>query len=476
MPGSFIHGAVEDLPGDTLEVIDPADGTVVDTVTDVGADGVDRAVSVAQAAFADWWATPASERGQVVRAGAQALRGSIDELAPILTREQGKPLRESRLELARAVETLEHYAGLALAIRGAAVSDLDRGVRGMVLTRPLGVVGAIVPWNFPTTLLSNKLGPALVTGNTVVAKPDETTPLVTLRLAEILHEAGLPAGVFNVVTGTGEVTGEAMLNHPGIRKLAFTGSTPVGKHVMRRAADNLKRVTLELGGSDPLIVLDDADIDAAISAAAMGRFFNCGQACLAIKRVYATESIAQRVAEGIAAKARKLVLGPGSTNGTQVGPMHSSEGRGIITDQIADAVANGGEVLAGGNIPDGDGFDKGFYHEPTVIWNPSHDSRVSVEETFGPALPVWPVADLDEAIERANASPFGLGSSVWTSNLASAMAAAERIEAGYTWINSRTKVYDELPFGGIKQSGYGKEHGEEALAFYTEQRSVVFRT
>lgn len=476
MPGSFVDGQTVDLPGDDLVVIDPATGATVDTVADVGPDGVDRAVAAASAAFPDWWATPASERGAILRAGAEALRDHVDELAPLLTAEQGKPLRESRLELGRAVETLEHYAGLALSIRGAAVADLDRGVRGMVLTRPLGVVGAIVPWNFPTTLLSNKLGPALVTGNTVVAKPDETTPLTTLRLAAILHGAGLPAGVFNVVTGRGETTGQAMLVHPDIRKLAFTGSTPVGKHVMREAAATMKRVTLELGGSDPLIVLDDADVDAAISAASMGRFFNCGQACLAIKRVYAAESIAERVAEGIAAKARKLVLGPGDGASTQIGPMHSADGRDLIEAQLADAVERGGEVLAGGSRPEGDEFADGFYHQPTVVWGADHDARVSTDETFGPLLPVWAVADLDEAIERANASPFGLGSSVWTADLGSAMAAAERLDAGYTWINSRTKVYDELPFGGLKESGYGKEHGEEALGFYTEQKSVVFRT
>lgn len=476
MPGSFVDGATVDLPGDELAVIDPATGATVDTVADVGADGVDRAVAAASAAFPDWWATPASERGQVVRAGVQAIRDHVDELAPLLTSEQGKPLRESRLELHRAAETLEHYAGLSLAIRGAAVSDLDRGARGMVLTRPLGVVGAIVPWNFPTTLLSNKLGPALVTGNTVVAKPDETTPLVTLRLAALLHDAGLPAGVLNVVTGLGETTGEAILVHPDVRKLAFTGSTPIGKHVMQRAAGTLKRVTLELGGSDPLIVLDDADVDAAISAASMGRFFNCGQACLAIKRVYATESIAERVVEGIAAKARKLVLGAGDADGTQIGPMHSAEGRELVEAQVADATTHGGEVLAGGGRPEGSQYDAGFFHQPTVVWDPDHASRVSREETFGPVLPVWPVADLDEAIERSNASPFGLGSSVWTADLAAAMSAAERLDAGYTWVNSRTKVYDELPFGGLKESGYGKEHGEEALSFYTEQKSVVFRS
>ena len=406
---------------------------------------------------------------------ADAIEEHTRELAPMLTAERGKPRREARLELHRCAETLRHYAGLALNIRGQMGSDLDPDTRGFVLRRPLGVVGAIVPWNFPTTLLANKLGPALVTGNTVVAKPAETTPLTTLRLAAIAVEAGLPAGVFNVVTG-GAGTGEALVRHGGIRKIAFTGSTPVGRHIMAEAAEDLKRVTLELGGSDPLIICDDADVDAAVSAASMGRFFNCGQACLAIKRVYVDEAIADEVAEKLAKKATRLRLGPGTQEGVQLGPMHSAEGRRLIADQLADAVDSGGEVLAGGGTPQGEPFDDGWFHEPTVVYQPAHDSRVATEETFGPLLPVWKVGGLDEAIERANASPYGLGSSVWTRDPAAATEAAERIDAGYTWINTPTKVYDELPFGGVKLSGYGKEHGIEALSYYTEEKSVVVRT
>jgi acyl-CoA reductase-like NAD-dependent aldehyde dehydrogenase len=473
---SFIGGQRVPIGGGEIEIRNPANGQVVDSTSEAGAEGVDAAVARALDAFPEWAATPASGRGKALAAVAAAIEDAIDELAPLLTAEQGKPLREARLELHRCVETLRHYAGLALNIRGQSVSGLDPGVRGLVLARPLGVVGAIVPWNFPTTLLANKLGPALVTGNTVVAKPAETTPMVTLRLAEIASAAGLPDGVFNVVTGTGEVTGAALVAHPSVRKVAFTGSTPVGKQVMATAANDLKRVTLELGGSDPLIILADADVDAAISAASMGRFFNCGQACLAIKRVYAEESIADHVAETLAKKATRLRLGPGTEKGVQIGPMHSPEGRELIASQVSDAASSGGEVLAGGGVPQGEEFDGGWFHEPTIVYEPGHDSRVATEETFGPVLPVWKVADLDEAIARANASPYGLGSSVWTRDLGAAMAAAERIDAGYTWINSATKVYDELPFGGLKQSGYGKEHGIEALRFYTEEKSVVIAT
>jgi acyl-CoA reductase-like NAD-dependent aldehyde dehydrogenase len=459
-----------------LEVRDPARQWIVGDAPNAGPDEVDAAVQAAKEAFASWRKVPAARRGQLLLAGARRVAAAIDELAPTLTAEQGKPLREAKLELHRFVETLDHYAGLARNLRGESVSALDDGARGFVLKRPLGVVAAIVPWNFPTTLLGNKLGPALIAGNTVVAKPDETTPLTTLRIAQLLYEAGLPDGVFNVVTGLGEVTGEALIRHPDVAKVAFTGSTPVGKHVMAAASERLARITLELGGSDPLIICADGDVDAAISAASMGRFFNCGQACLAVKRVYVEESVADHVIEQLARKARKLALGPGDAEGTQIGPMHSREGRDLLAAQLEDGVASGGEIVAGGHqLPDDDRLADGWFHAPTVVVEPSHDSRLSVEETFGPVLPVFRVADIDEAIDRANASPFALGSSVWTSDLRKATYAMEELVAGYTWINSRTKVYDELPFGGLRESGYGKEHGIEALRYYQDEKSVVVR-
>jgi succinate-semialdehyde dehydrogenase/glutarate-semialdehyde dehydrogenase len=397
----------------------------------------------------------------------------LDELIPLLTREQGKTLRDSRLELTKAIDTLMHYVGLSKALRGAHTPGLDPGVDGFVLRRPLGVVGAIVPWNFPTTLLCNKLAPALVAGNTMVAKPAGTTPLTTLRFAELLAEGGLPEGVFNVITGSGSLAGEALVSHPLVRKVAFTGSTPVGERIMALCATGVKRVTLELGGSDPMIICDDADLAAASSAASMGRFYNCGQACLAIKRVYVFESVADEVIESIVEKSNRLRIGPGDAGGTQMGPMHTAGGRAELMRQLERTLAAGGEVRAGGGPPDAPELADGFFYEPTVVADPPHDSPLATEEVFGPVLPIWRVTDLEEALARANASPFGLGSSVWTRDLHRARQAAERIEAGYTWINSRTKVYDELPFGGWKSSGYGKEHGEEALHYYTETKSVV---
>ena len=472
----FVDGRFRESSGsDQLEVRDPATGEVVETVLAGTAADVDAAVGAAHAAFPGWWDTAAARRGEALHEATTHARDHLEELARQLTQEQGKPLREARLEVDRCLETLDHYAGLAKNLRGGYVPNLDEGTYGVVLRRPLGVVGAIVPWNFPTTLLANKLGPAIVTGNTVVAKPAETTPLTTLRLAELLHEGGIPAGVFNVVPGTGPVAGAALVAHPLVRKIAFTGSTAVGKQTMASAAEHLKRVTLELGGSDPMIICDDADLDRAVSAASVGRFFNCGQACLATKRLFVFDQVADEVVERLVGKAAKLPVGPGTGERVLMGPMHSARQRALIEEQVADATERGATVLCGAARPRVEGYERGFFYAPTLLLEPPADARVAVEETFGPVLPIWRVGGLEEAIGRANDSAFGLGSAIWTRDLHRANLAAERLEAGYTWVNSINKVYDELPFGGLKQSGYGKEHGIEALDYYQETKSVVVR-
>jgi succinate-semialdehyde dehydrogenase/glutarate-semialdehyde dehydrogenase len=474
--GAFIDAREHTNGSEPLPVTNPATGQVFAEVPGGTDRDVDTAVQAAHEAFTGWSALAVSRRGEILGRAAHHVEAHLEELVPLLTREQGKTLRDSRIEISKAIDTLMHYAGLSKALRGAHAPNLDPGVDGIVLRRPLGVVGAIVPWNFPTTLLSNKLGPALIAGNTVVAKPAGTTPLTTLRLAELLAEGGLPAGVFNVVTGSGSITGTAVVTHPGIRKIAFTGSTPVGEQIMALAARGTKRVTLELGGSDPMIICDDAELDAAASAASMGRFYNSGQASQAIKRVYVFESVAEQVIEQITAKAKRLKVGRGDAPGSQMGPLHTERQREEVAGQVERTLSRGGTLAAGGAPPEDPELADGFFYMPTVVIDPPHDAPMATEEVFGPALPIWRVRDLDEAIERANASQFGLGSSVWTRDLARAREAAERIEAGYTWINSRTKVYDELPFGGWKSSGYGKEHGEEAFDYYTETKSVVVRS
>jgi succinate-semialdehyde dehydrogenase/glutarate-semialdehyde dehydrogenase len=453
----------------------PATGEEVGRVPRHREDDAAAFVTRAQAALPEWSATPAAKRGDLLRAAAEAVLAARDELALQLTLEQGKPLRESRSEITRCVHTLEHYAGLAKNLRGGYVPNLDVDAHGLVVKRPLGVVVAIVPWNFPTTLLANKLGPALVCGNVVVAKPAETTPLTTLRIAELMRDHGLPENVFQVITGPGSLLGEALVTHPGVAKVAFTGSTPVGKQVAELAARGVKRVTLELGGSDPMIVLDDADVDGAVSAASVGRFFNCGQACLAVKRLYVHERIADEFCEKLLGKVRRLKLGAGTAEGTMLGPLHSEAQRETLERQVETTLEQGGELLSGGRRPGGDEYVAGWFYEPTLVREPPLDSPLATEEVFGPALPIWRVRGLDEAIERANASEFGLGSSIWTRDLDAATIAAERLDAGYTWINSPQIVYDELPFGGHGESGVGKEHGPEALDYYQEAKAVVVK-
>ncbi|WP_253665208.1 aldehyde dehydrogenase family protein [Thermus scotoductus] len=476
MAEMFIGGKETAFPElERFPVINPATGERVDTVPLATEREVDLAVRAAHEAFPAWWATPAARRGEILYAALEKVKAHGEELARTLTLEQGKPIREARLEIRRFLHTIEHYAGLAKNLRGGYVPNLDENAYGLVLKRPLGVVAAIVPWNFPTTLLANKLGPALVTGNTVVAKPAETTPLTTLRIAALFHEAGLPPGVFNVVTGLGPVAGEALVRHPLVRKVAFTGSTPVGKRIMALAAETLKRVTLELGGSDPMIVCDDADLDQAAKAAAVGRFFNCGQACLAVKRLYVFENVYEAFMERFLPRVQRLRLGPGLEEGTQMGPLHTERQRRLIEEQLLDALASGGRLLTGGKRPEAEGLRRGFFFEPTVVLEPGLESRVAQEEVFGPLLPVWRVRSLEEAVELANRSPYGLGSTVFTRSLERASYALERLEAGYTWVNSVNRIYDELPFGGTKQSGYGKEHGLEALEFYQETKAGVVR-
>jgi succinate-semialdehyde dehydrogenase/glutarate-semialdehyde dehydrogenase len=321
--------------------------------------------------------------------------------------------------------------------------------------------------------MGNKIAPALVTGNTVVVKPASTTPLAAIRLVQLFHEAGLPPGVLNIITGPGGVAGEELLVNPRVRKIAFTGETGTGKHVMEAAAREIKRVTLELGGSDPMIVCDDADLDAAASAASVGRFFNCGQACLAVKRLYLFDEIADTFLEKFLPKVQRLRVGNGLTQGITTGPLHTARQREEVEEMVQDAVDRGAKVLVGGQRPEGEDYAKGNFYLPTVLADVPNDAKMMQEECFGPALPVIRVRDLDDAITQANNSKYGLGSSIWTRDLTKAQMAAERIEAGYTWVNNLHVAYDELPFGGFKHSGYGKEHGVEALDYYVESKSIV---
>jgi acyl-CoA reductase-like NAD-dependent aldehyde dehydrogenase len=461
--------------GATTEIRNPATGEVVDSVPKGAAEDTRRAIDAAANAFSSWSKLAPAKRGHILMQASACVRSKLDDVAKLLTAEQGKPIRDSRIEAERFADNIEIYAGLVAggALSGKHIPLPGQKAMGLVVRRPIGVVGAIIPWNFPLTLMANKIAPAMAVGNTVVVKPASTTPLATLRLAELMLEGGLPPGVLNVVTGPGGVVGEELIRNPLVRKIGFTGETGTGKQVARSAADELKHVTLELGGSDAAIVCDDADLDVAARNVAIGRFFNAGQACLAIKRVFVFDSVADEFISRLSARAKRLKLGTGTDETAQMGPLHSEKQRAEIESQLQDAVSRGGRVVAGGSRPSGEQFTKGWFFEPTIVVDVPDGARVWTEETFGPLLPIRRVQSLDEAIELANSSEYGLGSSIFTKDMAKAQRAIDELEAGYTWVNAVQIAHDELPFGGTKHSGYGKEHGTEVLDYYTEQKSVV---
>jgi succinate-semialdehyde dehydrogenase/glutarate-semialdehyde dehydrogenase len=433
-------------------------------------------VAIAKRAFKDWSRTDVEKRAAILAKAADLIQENAKQLAATLTSEQGKPIAEAMGEVSHLAHGVHYYAEAATKTRGA-YQELPSTLGpayGMVIRRPMGVCAAITPYNFPLTLLGTKVAPALASGNTVVAKPAATTPLATLEVARLFSEAGVPDGVLNVVTGRGRDMGDALVGHPDVKRVAFTGSTETGRHVAKLAAPDMKRLTLELGGSDPVIVCADADVDAAVKAVIIGRYWNAGQACLGCKRVFVHDTVYDNFVSQLVDRVARYEPGDGTTKPEKpklrMGPIHTQAGRDELLEQIEDGVANQGELLIGGGTG---GNDKGWFLEPAVIAVPSHTSRLTQEEVFGPVLPVFRFTDFDDAIERANDTPYGLGSSIWTHDARLIHLAAQEIESGMTWVNQIHYGYDELPFGGVKASGFGKEHGIEALDSYVEIKSVV---
>jgi succinate-semialdehyde dehydrogenase / glutarate-semialdehyde dehydrogenase len=459
--------------GEEMPIVNPATEEEFETVPKAGQEDVEAAVAAAKVAFREWSQKDPDDRAAAMRVAIAKIEEDGKEIAGLLTREQGKPFAESMGELHHFLHGMNYYADLASKIEGVYAnlpSALGKAY-GMVIKRPIGVCAAIVPYNFPLTLMGTKVGPALAAGNTIVVKPADTTPLATLRVVELMQESGLPPGVVNVVTGPGKEVGEALATHPDVRRVAFTGSTQVGRRLMEIAAPKFKRISAELGGSDPVIVFPDADVDAAVRGINIGRFFNAGQACLAAKRVYVFGEVYDEFMEGLTKRVARYELGDGMEKAEKprirMGPLNTARHKDLISDQLQDAVDGGASIAVGG------GGGKGYYFEPTVIENAPHDGRVVREETFGPLLPVWKVDDVDGAIRLANDSPYGLGSSVYTHNVNWIHRVSQEIEAGMTWVNQLHFGYDELPFGGVKESGIGREHGKEAIEHYLEQKSVV---
>lgn len=482
MAQMYINGQkVGAASGNSYEVKNPANGAVLDTVPLGGTEDAEEAVAAAKAAAGPWAETAPDARAEFLRQGIANVKAQVKELTALLTQEQGKPLFEAGGEIHHFLHGMQFYADLTSKIRGE-IAPLPPAMNpksfGVVMPFPVGVSVGIVPWNFPITLMGTKVGPALAAGCPIIIKPASTTPLTTLRIIELLNEAGLPPGVLQCVTGPGGTVGNALISHPDVNRVALTGSSETGRRVMEIAGPKFKRLTLELGGSDPMIVCPDADMNKAVNGAMIGRYWNAGQACLAVKRLYLFEEIYDEFVEALAEKVKRYQPGDGTEKAERpfirMGPLHTASQRQEVMDQIADAVGKGAELLVGGDIPAEDTLAMGNYLNPALLVNVSDDSAMVTEEVFGPALPVFKVTDLDEAIARANGSQWGLGASIWTNNMKWANQAAREVQSGMVWINQIHYGYDEMPFGGVKASGIGREHGPEALAYYLEPKSVVY--
>jgi aldehyde dehydrogenase (NAD+)/betaine-aldehyde dehydrogenase len=468
----FIGGQfVDAVEGATVEVRNPHDGALLAGVAEGRAADVDRAVEAAQQAFPGWAATAAADRGRLLMRLADAIEDHAEELARLESTDTGHPLKDSTvLDVPRTAAAFRYFGGIADKVEGSVV-PVDAGFLNYVRREPIGVVGAIVPWNFPLMFTSWKLGPALAAGNTAVMKPSELVPLSTLRLCELMVEVGIPAGVVNVVPGYGHDAGARIAAHPGIGKVSFTGSTRTGRSIVEASAGNLKRLQLELGGKGANIVFDDADLGAAVNGSAFAIFHNQGQACIAGSRLLLHERIADEFLERFLGLARSIRVGDPLAPGTEMGPLTSPEHRDRVLSYVKVATDEGGTVLCGGREPDDPALARGCYVLPTVV-SAEPSARVCQEEVFGPFVSVTTFATDDEALAIANGTEYGLGGGLWTRDVARAHRIAAAMRTGMVWINCYKRANPGSPFGGVGHSGYGREMGFEAMHGYTEPKSV----
>ena len=469
----FIGGQwVDAASGETRETINPATGETIAQLASAGAEDVDAAVKAARTALEDGpWATmAAADRARLLYQIADLIEENIEEFATLETLDNGKPIFESRyVDFPMIVEVFRFYAGWATKIYGETIP-----VRGpffnYTLREPVGVVGAITPWNFPLLLASWKIAPALAAGNTFILKPAELTSLTALKLAEICQKAELPEGVFNVLTGRGTVAGMAMVEHPGIDKIAFTGSTEVGKTIMKAGADTLKRVTLELGGKSPNIVLDDADLDAAVKGAYNGIFYGKGEVCAAGSRLFVAKKIHDEFMEKLIARTKKLQPADPMHPKTRMGAIVSEKQLETVLNYVDIGKKEGAKLVTGGERTTVDG--KGFFVQPTIFDGVSNDMQIAQEEIFGPVLVAIQFDDVEEAIREANNNPYGLAAGVWTRDIAKGHYVAHKLKAGTVWVNTYNSYDPGAPVGGYKASGFGRELGSYALESYTEVKDV----
>jgi betaine-aldehyde dehydrogenase len=474
----YIDGRLADGTGDDeLTVLDPATGRVVAASVHAGPEDVDRAVAAARAALPGWAGATPAERSALLHRLASILDGKSAELARLETSQTGKPIRlTSNFDVPGTVDNVAFFAGAARHLEGKAQAEYSGLHTSSIRREPIGVIGSIAPWNYPLQMAAWKILPAIAAGNTIVLKPAEITPLTALAFAEACTAAGIPNGVVNVVTGRGPVAGEALIGHPDVDMVSFTGSTPVGKRIAEIAARTVKRVHLELGGKAPFVVFDDADLEAAIHGAVAGSLINTGQDCTAATRAYVHRSRFDEFVEGVAELFAAIRLGDPNDPATDLGPLSSVRQRDSVAGFVERARGYGAKIVVGGEFPGelrGTAFEPGAYYRPTLVTGVSQDSEIVQRELFGPVLVALPFDSDDEGIRLANDTPFGLAASAWTKDLVRAHRAGRDIQAGCVWINDHIPIISEMPHGGYKQSGYGKDMSAYSLEEYTQVKHVM---
>jgi betaine-aldehyde dehydrogenase len=463
---------VDALDGQTFDVLNPATGKVIARAPLGGKADVDRAVAAARKAFEGPWSTwSASKRGRTLQKYSELVKRNVEELAQLESQNVGKPITGARGEAFAVSLVFEYYAGAANKLQGETIPVSKPGL-DFTLREPIGVVGLIVPWNFPINMASWKLGPALAAGNTCILKPASYTPLTAIRLGELALEAGFPPGVVNVVTGPGGSAGAAIAAHPGIGKVAFTGETTTGQEIMRLAAGNVKKISLELGGKSPNIVFADADLERFARESPYAVFDNAGQDCCARSRIFVERSVHEKVVELFVEATRRVVVGDPADDKTEMGSLVSQKQRERVLDYIAAGREEGAELVLGGEAPTGPVFDQGAYLSPTVFDACRTDMRIVREEIFGPVVAIIPFEDEAEAVRLANDTPYGLSGSIWSRDIGKALRVAKGVQAGVLSINSNSSIHTEAPFGGYKMSGIGRELGMHGLELYTEVKNV----
>ena len=467
------NGYVDATSDETITAYNPADGSALGVVQEASSADVDRAVVAAQAAFdGEWGAMTPDDRGRILWRISELVEANLEELATLETLNNGKPIVAARRDdIPNVAAMFRYYAGWATKIEGKSLPVSSGNFLAYTRHEPIGVCAGIIPWNYPLMMAGWKLAPALACGNTMIIKPAEQTPLSMLRLAELLAEAGLPAGVVNVLNGMGETTGDALVRHPGIEKIAFTGSADVGRLIVQNSTGNLKRVSLELGGKSPNVFFEDAPAD-RVDGALWGIFYNMGQDCTAGSRLFVQNGIYDEILSGLVEGARALKVGPGLDETTDIGPLVTREQTERVLGYLT-VGADEGHVPVGGGRATVPGYEDGNFVQPSVIADTTNDARVAQEEIFGPVVVALPFKDEDELVRKANDTVYGLGAAVWSSNAKRAHRVAHRIKAGTVWINHYGAGDVSVPFGGFKQSGHGREMGQYALELYTEVKSVI---